>query len=154
MRVVSVVFTKGGVGKTTGAANLGGLLTDAGLRVLLLDLNRQLILSIYYAFSRKAVAAAYEYIALALTAPAQIASKTVITGLDLILSNDPANRRHYLTVVFLHWHRCDVVDCPDGAAQRRFCSRLGGGGSTFEGLRGCTGFCVTGVTVAMLLSAK
>jgi chromosome partitioning related protein ParA len=32
MRVVSVVSTKGGVGKTTVAANLGGLLADAGLR--------------------------------------------------------------------------------------------------------------------------
>ena len=39
MRVVSVVSTKGGVGKTTVAANLGGLLADVGLRVLLLDLD-------------------------------------------------------------------------------------------------------------------
>lgn len=37
LRVVSVISTKGGVGKTTVAANLGGLLADAGLRVLLLD---------------------------------------------------------------------------------------------------------------------
>jgi len=41
MQVVSIISTKGGVGKTTTAANLGGLLADAGLRVLLLDLDVQ-----------------------------------------------------------------------------------------------------------------
>ena len=35
MQVVSIISTKGGVGKTTTAANLGGLAADAGLRVLL-----------------------------------------------------------------------------------------------------------------------
>ena len=39
MQVVSIISTKGGVGKTTTAANLGGLVSDAGLRVLLLDLD-------------------------------------------------------------------------------------------------------------------
>ena len=37
MQVVSIISTKGGVGKTTTAANLGGFIADAGLRVLLLD---------------------------------------------------------------------------------------------------------------------
>lgn len=92
MRVVSVVSTKGGVGKTTVAANLGGLLADAGLRALLLDLDSQPTLSSYYALSQKADAGAYEFIALNLTTPAQIVSKTVIAGLDLILSNDDQGR--------------------------------------------------------------
>ena len=35
MQVISIISTKGGVGKTTTAANLGGLVADAGLRVLL-----------------------------------------------------------------------------------------------------------------------
>ena len=39
MQVVSIISTKGGVGKTTTAANLGGFAADAGLRVLLLDLD-------------------------------------------------------------------------------------------------------------------
>ena len=39
MQVVSIISTKGGVGKTTTAANLGGFIADAGLRVLLLDLD-------------------------------------------------------------------------------------------------------------------
>ena len=35
MQVVSIISTKGGVGKTTTAANLGGFAADTGLRVLL-----------------------------------------------------------------------------------------------------------------------
>ena len=70
MRVISVVSTKGGVGKTTVAAKLGGLLADAGLRVLLLDLDCQPTLSSYYALKQKADSGAYELIALNLTTPA------------------------------------------------------------------------------------
>lgn len=108
MRVVSVVSTKGGVGKTTVAANLGGLLADAGLRVLLLDLDSQPTLSSYYALSRKAVAGAYELIALNLTAPEQIISETVIAGLDLIISNDDQGQ---LGTLLLH--------APDGRLRLR-----------------------------------
>ncbi len=41
MFVTSIISTKGGVGKTTVTANLGAFLADAGLRVLLLDLDIQ-----------------------------------------------------------------------------------------------------------------
>jgi chromosome partitioning related protein ParA len=108
MRVVSVVSTKGGVGKTTVTANLGGLLADAGLRVLLLDLDSQPTLSSYYALSQKVDAGAYEFIALNLTAPAQIVSRTVIAGLDLITSNDDQGR---LSTLLLH--------APDGRLRLR-----------------------------------
>ncbi|MCD5987167.1 ParA family protein [Pseudomonas sp. CDFA 553] len=108
MRVVSVVSTKGGVGKTTVAANLGGLLADAGLRVLLLDLDSQPTLSSYYALSQKAGAGAYELIALNLTTPAQIVSRTVIAGLDLIVSNDAQGQ---LNTLLLH--------APDGRLRLR-----------------------------------
>ncbi|MCO8310875.1 ParA family protein [Pseudomonas mandelii] len=99
MRVVSVVSTKGGVGKTTVAANLGGLLADAGLRVLLLDLDSQPTLSSYYALNHEAIAGAYELIALNQTDPAQIISMTEVVGLDLILSNDDQGR---LSTLLLH----------------------------------------------------
>ncbi|MBD8235958.1 ParA family protein [Pseudomonas fluorescens] len=108
MYVVSVVSTKGGVGKTTVAANLGGLLADAGIRVLLLDLDSQPTLSSYYALSQKAAAGAYEFIALNLITPAQIISRTVITGLDVILSNDDQAR---LSTLLLH--------APDGRLRLR-----------------------------------
>ena len=58
-QIIAIANQKGGVGKTTVAANLGGLLADAGLRVLLLDLDSQPTLSSYYALSQKAVAGAY-----------------------------------------------------------------------------------------------
>src|SRR3546814_10414313 len=48
MQFVSIISTKGGVGKTTTAANLGGFVADAGLRVLLLDFDIQPTLSSYY----------------------------------------------------------------------------------------------------------
>lgn len=108
MHVVSVVSTKGGVGKTTVAANLGGLLADAGLRVLLLDLDSQPNLSSYYALNQKAVAGTYELIALNLTTPAQIVSRTVIAGLDLIISNDAQGQ---LSTLLLH--------APDGRLRLR-----------------------------------
>ncbi|NKF28164.1 ParA family protein [Pseudomonas sp. BGM005] len=108
MHVLSVVSTKGGVGKTTVAANLGGLLADAGLRVLLLDLDSQPTLSSYYDLSQKAVAGAYELIALNLTTPTQIVSKTLVAGLDLIISNDAQGQ---LNTLLLH--------APDGRLRLR-----------------------------------
>jgi len=45
MRVSATVCPKGGVGKPTTIANLGDLLANAGLRILLIDLNFQPTLS-------------------------------------------------------------------------------------------------------------
>ena len=56
MQVVSVISTKGGVGKTTTAANLGGLAADAGLRVLLLDHDVHPTQSSYYTLDAQAPA--------------------------------------------------------------------------------------------------
>lgn len=108
MRVISVVSTKGGVGKTTIAANLGGLLADAGLRVLLLDLDCQPTLSSYYALSHEASAGTYEFIAANQTDPAQIISTTVVVGLDLIISNDDQGQLSRL-----------LLQAPDGRLRLR-----------------------------------
>ena len=53
---VTVTSTKGGVGKTTLTANLGGLLADLGQRVLLVDADVQPTLSSYYALGEWAPA--------------------------------------------------------------------------------------------------
>ena len=108
MRVVSVVSTKGGVGKTTVTANLGGLLADAGLRVLLLDLDSQPTLSSYYPLAHAASAGTYELIALNLTDLPHIISSTRVDNLDLIVSNDEQGR---LTTLLLH--------APDGRLRLR-----------------------------------
>jgi chromosome partitioning related protein ParA len=99
MQVISVISTKGGVGKTTIAANLGGLIADAGLRVLLLDLDAQPTLSSYYELARRAPGGIYELLAFNERDLAQLVSHTVINGLDVLISND-ANRQ--LGTLLLH----------------------------------------------------
>lgn len=99
MDVLSLISTKGGAGKTTVAANLGGVLADAGLRVLLLDLDSQPTLSSYYALREAREAGSYELIAQRLTAPEQVISATVIQNLDLIVSNDRAG---HISTLLLH----------------------------------------------------
>ncbi|KVT58094.1 ParA family protein [Burkholderia ubonensis] len=99
MLVVSLISTKGGVGKTTTAANLGGFAADAGLRVLLLDLDVQPTLSSYFAVKARAEAGAYELLAFNETDTQQLISRTAIANLDLILSNDD---RGQLSSLLLH----------------------------------------------------
>ncbi len=99
MDVLSLISTKGGAGKTTVAANLGGVLADAGLRILLLDLDSQPTLSSYYALCESREAGSYELIALRLTAPEQVISTTVIQHLDLVVSNDRAG---HISTLLLH----------------------------------------------------
>lgn len=99
MDVLSLISTKGGAGKTTVAANLGGLLADAGLRVLLLDLDSQPTLSSYYALRDARGAGSYELIAQRLTAPELVISTTLIPRLDLIVSNDRAG---HINTLLLH----------------------------------------------------
>ena len=54
MIVLSVISTKGGVGKTTLVANLGAVLAHMGFRVLMVDADIQPALSKYYPISKKA----------------------------------------------------------------------------------------------------
>lgn len=96
MRVCAVVSTKGGVGKTTVAANLGGLLADAGLRVLLIDLDIQPTLSTYYDLEHVAPGGVYELLATEIVDLDQVVSRTQIPSLDVIVSNDPRSQLHPL----------------------------------------------------------
>jgi chromosome partitioning related protein ParA len=88
MKVISVVSTKGGVGKTTVTANLGGFIADAGLRVLMIDLDVQPTLSGYYPLAHRAPAGTHEMLANNERRLEQLISRTVIPNLDLVLSND------------------------------------------------------------------
>lgn len=99
MLVVSLISTKGGVGKTTTAANLGGFAADAGLRVLLLDLDVQPTLSSYYTVDARAEAGAYELLAFNETDTGRLISRTALDRIDLILSNDD---RGQLSSLLLH----------------------------------------------------
>jgi len=84
---ITVMSTKGGVGKTTQTANLGGMLADLGMRVLLIDADVQPTLSSYYEIKQQA-----EYGLSALITGPQIEgiiSTTFIDNLDIIVSDDP-----------------------------------------------------------------
>jgi chromosome partitioning related protein ParA len=99
MKVVSIISTKGGVGKTTVAANLGGLAADAGLRVLLVDLDVQPTLSSYFALSKRAPSGMYELLAQNEHLAERVISHTLISRLDLVFSND---QRGQLNSLLLH----------------------------------------------------
>ncbi|SFI19170.1 ParA family protein [Modicisalibacter xianhensis] len=96
MRVSATVCSKGGVGKTTATANLGGLLADAGFRVLLIDLDSQPTLSSYYDLLQPAPGGVYELLATELVELDQIISRTSIPNLDIIVSNDYRNQLQQL----------------------------------------------------------
>lgn len=108
MQVVSIVSTKGGVGKTTTAANLGGIAADAGLRVLLLDLDVQPTLSSYFTLSSRAQGGIYELLAFNEQDRSRLVSHTAIDGLHLVLSNDDQG---HLNTLLLH--------APDGRLRLR-----------------------------------
>lgn len=99
MLVVSTISTKGGVGKTTVTANLGGFLADAGLKVLLIDLDIQPTLSSYYQLNHIAEYGIYELIALNEANLDKLVSRTAINNLDLIFSNDDKGQ---LNTLLLH----------------------------------------------------
>lgn len=108
MPVISIISTKGGVGKTTTAANLGGFAADAGLRVLLIDLDVQPTLSSYYPLAHRAPAGIYELLAFNERDPAKLVSRTHVDRLDVVLSNDDKGQ---LNTLLLH--------APDGRLRLR-----------------------------------
>lgn len=84
---ITTVSTKGGVGKTTLTANLGGILADLGQRVLLVDADPQPTLSSYYSLRHTAHHGLTHLMIEAETESA--ISQTAIDRMDLIYSDDP-----------------------------------------------------------------
>ena len=83
----AVMSTKGGVGKTTLAANLGGILADMGLRVLMIDADIQPSLSKYYELRHKAPLG-LTHVITKQRVTTECISQTVIDNLDIVLSDD------------------------------------------------------------------
>lgn len=108
MKVVSVVSTKGGVGKTTIAANLGGFAADAGLRVLLVDLDVQPTLSSYFELPKRAAGGIYELLACNESRVERVISHTGLANLDLVISNDGERQLNTL-----------LMNAPDGRLRLR-----------------------------------
>ncbi len=110
-RVVPVISTKGGEGKSTQSANLAGFLADAGKKVLLIDGDHsQPTASSIFSLEYEAPNGLYELLmkTVDLARPDQIISRSVINNLDIIVSNDPHDR---LSSAMLH--------APDGRMRLR-----------------------------------
>jgi len=91
----TVTSTKGGVGKTTLTANLGALLADMGLRVLLIDADVQPSLSKYFPLSTPKPSAGLTEVSGEVTESCITA--TMYQNLDIVLSDDPeGNLPHWL----------------------------------------------------------
>ncbi|SFY07760.1 ParA family protein [Azotobacter vinelandii] len=104
MKVVSVISTKGGTGKTTTTTNLGAISADAGLRTLLIDLDPvQPSCSSYFQLENEARGGIYDLLAFNVTDLDRIVSKTVIPNLSVIVSNDINNQLNNL-----------LLQAPDG----------------------------------------
>lgn len=87
---ITIVSTKGGVGKTTLTANIGGILADFGYRVLLIDADPQPTLSSYYRIPQRAEQGLKHF--LMNSAVDSVISHTSIDNLDIILSDDPQGK--------------------------------------------------------------
>jgi chromosome partitioning related protein ParA len=87
---ITIVSTKGGVGKTTLTANLGAILADSYYRVLLIDADPQPTLSSYYALKHRASQGLTAF--LVQSATDSVISQTRIDHLDLIVSDDPQGK--------------------------------------------------------------
>ncbi len=116
MLTLTVVATKGGVGKTTLAANIGGLLYDLGHRVLLVDADVQPSLTRYFKISKQSQNG--------LTALVMNGALTDDCVSEIALPPEGGNRASDAAVA--HAGRLDVVpsDTRDGKLQDWLANRL------------------------------
>ncbi len=87
MNVVTICSSKGGVGKTSLCANLGGLVADLGWKVLLIDTDPQPSLSTYFPLlehSPYGLTRIFSHVEIDCAI-----SKTALSRLDIVLSDDP-----------------------------------------------------------------
>jgi chromosome partitioning related protein ParA len=96
IKTFAALNSKGGVGKTTLLANLGGLLADMGARVLLVDADPQPSLTKYFELTYEAAQGIVEVITGGTVSHMAI-SRTSVSKLDLVRSNDgEAQLQHWL----------------------------------------------------------
>ena len=111
MLVITVCSTKGGTGKTTLTANLGGVLADAGYRTLLIDADPQPTLSTYYYPKNNQYDSESPGLRELVTGtidPADAITRTSVPGLDVVPSNDPGG-------TLSNW----ILHTPDGRVRLR-----------------------------------
>lgn len=87
--VISFVSTKGGVGKTTVAANLGGLLAAFGMKVLAIDADVQPSLSRFFPVHYRSPRGLTAVLTSGGNPAADCISRTIFSNLDLVYSDTP-----------------------------------------------------------------
>ena len=93
----TITSTKGGVGKTTLSANLGALLADLGLRVLLIDADVQPSLSKYFPLAAAKPSAGLTEVIVRGEVTTACITPTLYQNLDIVVSDDPeGNLPHWL----------------------------------------------------------
>ena len=93
----TVTSTKGGVGKTTLTANLGALLADMGLRVLLIDADVQPSLTKYFPLAAPKPSAGLTEVIVRGEVTVPSITATMYQNLDIVVSDDPeGNLPHWL----------------------------------------------------------
>ncbi|EGT3611627.1 ParA family protein [Morganella morganii] len=110
-KILPIISTKGGAGKSTQAGNIAGFCADAGLNVLLIDGDHsQPTASSLFRLEYEAPNGLFELLMqlVDLSQPESIISKSAIPNLDVIVSNDPHDR---LPAAILH--------APDGRMRLR-----------------------------------
>ena len=85
----TITSTKGGVGKTTLTANLGALLADMGLRVLLIDADVQPSLSKYFPLATSKPLAGLTEVIVRGQVTAACITQTIYPNLHIVVSDDP-----------------------------------------------------------------
>lgn len=104
--ILTICSTKGGVGKTTLTANLGGFLASLGKRVLLVDADVQPALSSYYGLTKQADCGLER---LLVSGDLVNTISTTDAGCDLIYSDDPEGKLQ-------DW----VLHTPDGRTRLKY----------------------------------
>ncbi|MEM5455776.1 ParA family protein [Paraburkholderia phytofirmans] len=115
--VISFVSTKGGVGKTTVAANLGGLLAAFGLKVLAIDADVQPSLSKFFPVHYRSSQGLTAVVTSGGNPSADCISRTIFSNLDLVYSDTPdaalqawLNRREDRLMILRRAMRSPLVD--------------------------------------------
>jgi chromosome partitioning related protein ParA len=86
---LTITSTKGGVGKTTLTANLGALLADMGLRVLMVDADVQPSLSKYFPLTAPKPSAGLTQLLVCGAMTPECITPTIYGNLDIVISDDP-----------------------------------------------------------------
>jgi len=92
---ISVISTKGGVGKTTLTANLGALLADLGLRILMIDADVQPSLSKFYPLAVARPAAGLTELIVRGELTDACITATMYQNLDIVVADDPQGNLPY-----------------------------------------------------------